>query len=69
MIFDMLITIPAYNVQEKRRAKFADAAMAHNDALDDVAFYWMMYNGGNDLDIAREKCDVEFSIKVSPAQQ
>ena len=66
MLFEVTVTIPAYGVKETTRAKFVDEDAARNNALDDVAYYWMRRNNGNDIDEAREKCDVEFSIKIKP---
>ena len=66
MLFDVTVTIPAYDVDEVNQREFAHANAALEDALDEVALHWINHNGGDDLDIAREKCDVEFSIEVSP---
>ena len=69
MQFEVTVTIPAYDVDEINQREFAHANAALEDAMDEVALYWINHNGGDDLDIAREKCDVEFSIKVSPAKK
>ena len=66
MLFNVTITIPAYGVEEVTRRKFASVAAAIDDAMDDVAIYWLERNCGNDVDEARELCDVGFSIKVTP---
>ena len=66
MLFNVTVTIPAYDVDEIYQRKFAHANAALEDAMDEVALYWINHNGGDDLDIAREKCDVEFSIKIKP---
>lgn len=66
MQFEVTVTIPAYDVDEVNQREFAHANAALEDAMDDVAYYWMRRNGGNDIDEAREKCDVEFSIKIKP---
>lgn len=64
MLFNVTVTIPAYDVDEINQREFAHANAALEDAMDEVALYWINHNGGDDLDIAREKCDVEFSIKI-----
>ena len=69
MLFDVIITIPAYDVDEVNQREFAHANAALDDAMDEVALRWINHNGGDDLYIAREKCDVEVSIKISPIKQ
>ena len=69
MRFIVTIIIPAYGVKETRLDYFADAAAAQESVLDDVAFYWMAKNGGNDLDVARKQCDVEFQIDIKSIYQ
>jgi hypothetical protein len=69
MSFTVTISIPAYGVKEAYHDGDAGSVAAAVDAaMDEVAIYWMEHNDCDDVDEARERCDVEFTINVSPAR-
>ena len=66
MLSVVVITIPAYNLEITRTSNADSAADAIDSAFDEIALQWMKRNPGSTIDTAKEKCDVEFSIKIKP---
>ena len=66
MLSVVVITIPAYNLEITRTSSADSAADAIEWAFEKIALKWMTRNPGNTIDTAKEKCDVEFSIKIKP---
>ena len=62
----MSITIPEYGVEITDKDVAANTADAVDSAFDEIALQWIERNPGNTIDTAKEKCDVEFSIKIKP---
>ena len=66
MLSVVVITIPAYNLEITRTSNADSAADAIDSAFDEVALQWLARNPGNTIATAKEKCDVELSIKIKP---
>ena len=66
MLSVTVITIPEYNLEITRTSNADSAADAIEWAFEKIALKWIERNPGNTIDTAKEKCDVEFSIKIKP---
>lgn len=66
MRFFVVITIPEYKLEIDMISNADSVADAIDSAFDEIALYWIKHNPGNTIDTAKEKCDIEFSIKIKP---
>ena len=66
MAFVFVITIPEYKVDIAGMDSSDNAADVVEWAFEKIALKWIEHNPGNTIDTAKEKCDVEFSIKIKP---
>ena len=69
MFFEVKLEIPAYNVKTITRVESTNTMYLMENIMNEIALYWIKHNPGNSIDIALEKCDIEFSIKIKPIKQ